>query len=523
MALQHLLLLREEDVELANKLIPHNEQHKYRAYYFSLKIEQALSDSNFERLGMLSDTVARHWRDDSQLSDQIARTYDSEIAILRESAFDVPHGLGWHYLNFGFITNCLLRIKRASDQLRRVVPLRGDILVPWCMSPPDYYFDSELLRSISVDALRGADNRLIKLKFDHSRSNNPAAYHNIPTFPTTAVKHIVHLPTASYDYRSHASRLESKAANSVDIQSPYFDVPILRERACLTERARNIITREYAAAIARLTERVLEGIVDKLSLPALINRTLERENFQINTLLALRSAASLNGANTLDITDHDAALQGPLMTFAAERNLEVNVWPHSTVCVQPFPSSSQTTKNHCVTDENRYTRLGTTNANIQKLSFPQARRIFPRNRNILLLHNELEDISGITKIDIPGFLVRYRDFKRKLHDSGLVYRIRHKPKHSYVDALGDNGEPLAQGHLSDWFTWAGVCISFGELSTALIKLAQADCYCVHVSFGAISAVEMSSMPPNTQLFEENSCCNGFAALENWIDSELLQR
>ena len=103
-----------------------------------------------------------------------------------------------------------------------------------------------------------------------------------------------------------------------------------------------------------------------------------------------------------------------------------------------------------------------------------------------------------------------------------MYRIRHKPKHSYVDALGDIAEPLAQGHLSDWFDWAGVCINFGEVSTALIKLAQADCYCVHVSFGTITAHEISGLPPNTQLFEESSCRNGFIALENLIDSELLQ-
>jgi len=522
MALQHLLLLKEEDVGRVKKLIPHGEQHKYRAYYFSLKIEQALNDSNFERLGLLGDTVARPWRDDFQLSDQIARTYDSEIAFLRESAFGVQHGFGWHYLNFKFITNGLLRLKRASNQLRRVVPLRGDILVPWCMSPPDYYFDSELLRSISVDALRGADNRLVKLKFDRSRLNNPAAYVHIPKFATASVKHIVHLPTASYDFRNHITRLKSKAANYVDIQSPYFDVPIGHARACLTEPVKDVITPEYSAAIANLTERVLEGIIDKLSLSSLIHRTLERENFQINTLLALRSAASLNEANTLDITDHDSGLQGPLMTFAAERDLEVDVWPHSTVSAQPFPSSRLTTKNYCVTDENCYSRLGPTSANLRKLSFPREGRTAPRNKNILLLHNELEDISGITKIDIPEFLGRYQGLKRKLLDSGLAYRIRHKPKHSYAEALGDITEPLAEGDLSDWFAWAGVCISFGELSTALIKLAQADCYCAHVSFGAISTHEMSVLPPNTRLFEESSCRNGFIALENWIDSELLQ-
>ncbi len=521
MGSQHLLLLREEDVERTVSLIPPADQYKFRAYYFSLKIEQSLNDTNFEKVGILGADTAAPWRTDLELSDQIARSFDFELAILRETAFGITHGVGWHYTNLNFIINCLLRLKRASNELRKAIPLRGDVIVPWCVSPADYYFDSELFRSTSIDALRAGDNRLIKLKFSKSKLFNRQAYDYVPDFSGLSCQHLVHLPTASYAYLDHVARIK-KIRHVIDIQSPYFDVPIIEKRARLTRPVRNVLGYEHATAIAKLTEKILEGIVERSSLPSLVDRILQRENFQVNTLLTLRSTASLKEVKTLDIADHDAGIQGPLVTFASEREIEVFVWPHSTVCAQPFPSTSKTTKNFCVTEENYFSKLGSSDASVKKLFFPQMKKTLRKNKRILLLHNEFEDVAGVTKIDVSEFRLHYQKLKRKLRHSGVSYRVRHKPKHSYIHGLDDAEEPLATGDLSEWFSWAGVCVSFGEISTALIKLTQADCYCVHLSFGAISPLEYSSCPPGVRLFEIKSYRDSFIELERWIDHELLK-
>jgi hypothetical protein len=500
--------------------MPRSEQRNFKVFHFSPEIDKLINETDFENHGTLDNRIAEHWRSDFATSDKLARVFDTELAQLRESAFRIDHGLGWSYLNLQTIIYCLLRLKRASDQLRELVPSSGDIVVPWCTAEPDYYFDSEISRSTFVHSLRGGDRPLIKLKFEKSRLHNPQAYDFRPAIGGTLIEHIAHLPTTSYDFRKHIERQASKK-NILDIQSPFFDIQVSTSRAKLVEPVTNVITSAYMRDIQDLTVRLLADHLNSTVISPLTRRLTQRENFQLNALFSLRVAPPLKGVASMDIADHDAGLQGPLMTFAAERKLKVDVWPHSTVCVMPFPASKSTTKNHCFLAEDSYCRLGLENARLNNFFFATAVKANLKNRNILLLHNQVSDIAGLTKIDIHEFRQCYGKLKHMLRDKNFVYRVRHKPKHNCLRAFGDTEEFLAAGDLSDWFDWTNICVSFGEVSTALIKLTQAGCRCAHLSLGALSAIESAYFPPEVKLFKSISYSESFAELEHWINYEIL--
>jgi hypothetical protein len=219
----------------------------------------------------------------------------------------------------------------------------------------------------------------------------------------------------------------------------------------------------------------------------------------------------------MDVTDHDTGMQGPLMTFARERGLKVTVWPHSSVSVVPFPSSKTTQKKSCVVSErNEYVRLGSDEANAEIISFPGPSRRDRESINILLMFNHLEDSAGITMIDVVEFKRAYKQFKLSLLGSGLTYRVRHKPKHGYIDVFEDSADPLATGNLDKWFEWAGLCVSFGHISTALVGFASAGCYCAHIGFGELSRQERAICPPTVKLFQHESYSDNFAELETWM-------
>ncbi len=513
-----LVLVRPFDANIATQAIKLDKRHDIEIFTLSPSVANALAeihDLNVNHISVPSSFRSDYQKFTAEI-DYSAREFDRQAALLRKKhlGIDASH-LGWDYLNVRAIIQTFVETVCYGKFLRESIQNTCHIYLPWCVNSSDYYFDSANLRSLILKELKKISPSITKLNFGFGRNYIESAYDYLPDNLEREVEYLVHLPTANYSRKSHIERLKKLGCLALDLQSPYFDVSVCEERICLDAplAASNIngaYSEKYWALFKDLARCFELDVTNDMC-----RRLLKRSSFQVNSFYRFMSSSALKDAKKIDITDHDAGLQGPLMAFARERDIAVDVWPHSTVCHMPFPSSGRTIKRLTKGIDSAYMRLTAVSAECRDNIRTGEPIIFGRVRRALLLHNELESGGGLAVINFSELEVLYKGIKSFFFKNLIEFKVRHKTKHAYSVILGDDSSVLAKGDIDSWYSWPDLCIGFGVPTSALYGFLNAGCFCVHFSIGPITEAEAGILPDGVRLIGCESaadCLNELSVL-----------
>ncbi len=435
-------------------------------------------------------------------ADREARYWEFESASCKANiSGDKNIYYGWDYLNLYYIRYTWYRYIKLSKLLYEFLPSAEELVILWRKNAQDYYFDSVILRSIIIDKLKNKYTNIIGVNYFDENPYKEDAYKRKLIIPEGKYTKLVHLPTAFYDYKKHVD--ENKGQNVLDIESPYFDLKISNNRANLS-----LDIKEEFEKYIELNNKYQDIFFNYLHTTEVsnkiielqVNRLIKRSIFQLENYQILLSSNQLKKIKSIELSDHEAGLQGPIVSFANAYKIPVNYWPHSSLTVIPTPlvANSITTKNFYFRKTSSFVNLNTGLNNQENQIKIKEKNLNERNylkSNVLILHNEIDDVSGISLIDFNIFNKRYSELIELLISRNYDVRTRQKPSHSYVN-LGLSPVQSLDGPLSEIIDWPNLCISIGATTTALVHFWSKGAQCIHLSFHTLIDQDLENLPDN---------------------------
>jgi hypothetical protein len=369
-------------------------------------------------------------------------------------------------------------------------------MLVWNNDPQDYYFDSKLLRSIVVNKLNTRFSKITGFTPKNSQVFRSNAFNNSLFIPDGKFDKLTHLPTTFYSANKIRSQLGSD--NLIDIQSPYFDIKYSDIRGTLTEISENSIHNDFSQKyleLLRSLDQKFNIYVDSTQETRILNRAL----FQLNSFLNLTNSKSLSNLKELHLSDHDCGLQGPLNSFASLNEIDVNYWPHSTLTNIPLSSNNVATSSikSALEKEGAYISLGTKKYKVNYIKKDNILKTSAR-KNIVFLHNELDDVAGTPLITLSHFRDYYEQLIEYLIKSNFIIKSRQKPSHKYKDLIPDLVES-ADGDMFSLIEWADICISIGVPTTAMLNFWKRGCLCIHLHHHGLTELDTYTLPEDVKI------------------------
>ncbi len=467
-------------------------------------------------------------------ADRIARTFDANLSELRTRIFNFEESSpGWDYLNIYFIALSVLRWKRFAPLLAKAMPARDALAYFTHDNPQDFYFDSALQRHYLAKALVEkypnakaftapirppflANAMHFALEFDPADSGDCEA--------------LVHLPTVYYDYEYHRQRLAGFHGDKlVELASPYFDIPIARDRVTLAmpEQAPQpgtLAEIRYAGEVRKLATTLYEILCPGADIiAAQVERQVARSLSQLRLFNQLCTAPKFSNIRYLYICDYDAGLSGPLTTWANLRDIPTEIHPHSSFSVTPFPVMKQGRKHGYVRDPDSFTELG--NARSDWAHPLVTTGVTPScPPQVLLLLNALTDPGGVPTVQFQSVARFIADAVKLCAKKGVPCKVRSKASWDVSGLLDIHlrraGIPdavvndiFATGELGDWAAKTTVCIGIDQPSTALTKFVTRGVDCMHVIDREYTETEMHTLPSrNVHLTDYNGALERLSAV-----------
>jgi hypothetical protein len=411
--------------------------------------------------------------------------------------------LGWDYLNIYFLAYTLIRWSELAPKFSGYIPNDPNgILFPWIDNPQDFYFDSKLQRQILANSLITQNKNIKAFRVSPKTPFKPNAYfYEINCDTLTNESALCHFPTSFYDAAYHAKRIKEKYGEKIiDIQSPYFDVPILDKRIRIGP-SRIDVSRIISANFERKIKDINKKLFIEIGIGACNNFELQHQHlfkrfaFQYDSYKKLEKKFS--NLESLEICCHDTGLSGPLISLSEKFNIKTIVWPHSTFINNPLRSHDNLVLTSCSRVPSPFLSLGLSthqSLSINKEFKSNSYEKIKHPRALMILMNELDDVAGIPLVDF--FL--YKSFLKELinHFLSKQYKIflRQKPSHSYASLFSEFKNYESSGQLSDYLDRVGVCVSLGTPTTALSKFLLVGKDCLHVQFESMTDVEKYTIP-----------------------------
>lgn len=444
-------------------------------------------------------------------SDIRARIFDFQTSEIRYGNKITPNnGNGWEHLNIYFIIYGIIRILNLSKFLARELNARYKIYMFMYNNPPDYYFENEVSQYFLYDALKSQYHHIEMIKIN-SPHFKPLAYSKKIVVPEGDFENAVHLPTVFYDQSRIRQEINKRNIQIIDIESPYWDVPICNNRANLLEVIdyKNFLSIDKNKNYIISYKEIFSELMRQYNIPKEIYsrmevRLLQRSIFQLESYLALEESNSISSIKALDISDHETGLHGPLMSIAQNRGWSVNVEPHSAYVIGPLPFTSR-----CKSDKifkplnfNSTLRvdycLPNSSYAVEKIL---TRKFNTNEKNILIVLNELDDVVGVPHLSLLDLIEGLSFFQKTIKDKGYSLRIRHKPSHSYENLIGENIEK-ANGSIEDCIQWAHYYIGIGEPTSLITKFHLNGTICMQISSENIIPSARNYLPEDIFILEK---------------------
>jgi hypothetical protein len=467
-------------------------------------------------------------------ADRIARTFDANLSELRTRIFNFEESSpGWDYLNIYFIALSVLRWKRFAPQLAEAMPARDALAYFTHDNTQDFYFDSALQRDFLGQALRSKYPNAKAFPAPTRAPYVPNAMNYTLEFDPSGspdIEALVHLPTVYYDYEYHRQRLAGfHGSKLVELASPYFDIPIARDRVTLAlsneaPQPASLAEARYAKEVRRLaTELYALLCPGNTIVAAQAERQVARSLSQMRLFDQLCSAPKFANIRYLYICDYDAGLSGPLTTWANLRDIPTEIHPHSSVSVTPFPVMKQGRKHGYVREPDTFAELGNGRSDwAHPLVTTGVTPGCPPL--VLLLLNAMTDPAGVPTCQfqtVANFIVsavklcaakgvpcKVRS-KASWDVSGLldIHLRREGIPDATVDAI------FATGALGDWAAKTTVCIGIDQPTTALTQFVTRGVDCMNAIDREYTETEMHTLPSrNVHLTDYNGALERLSTL-----------
>ncbi len=363
--------------------------------------------------------------------------------------------------------------------------------------PQQMYFDSFL----STDLLVQNPARFSVIdSYDTARWHRADAYDSV--FDAVAVKTamaggrvtaVTHVPTCFYDRSWLASEVSRAHSFTLDLASPFWDVPLHRGGALLQPIHEAGIEHLGAAQAYRESAlRVLETTLGHL-LPQPLARAqqlqawAQRCHWQAVNALALFEALAGSRPQFL-LSDQDAGLNGPLFTVADALGASITVVPHSGHPSMLLPHARRVVAVERAGYGSQPRSVLGQNVVVRPVRFAQrvSRREHTQISTVCLLLNSMQT-EGLSHVDAHALAAFYKPLAALCAEAGVELILRPKPGAPALSVLSSAlGVPPARlvqhttQPLEQLAEATQLCIAYGEPTTGVAPFLDGGCLLLQV-------------------------------------------
>lgn len=473
-----------------------------------------------------SDVIASAYHAARADAQALQRRVDSDLAVFDA---DAP-GCDWLQLDLFYL---FYTLKGWATLWSRVIEQAGDAV--WHVPMPDQPFRygcHSFLPALTLLERLGAAGRPLR-----------AYAYALPAWSHGAVPDlrgqadgpgpdlISHLPTCFYDHRHFEQAMLASGRHCLNLPSATYnvDLPALPNvpLVALTSLAASLtasqldridtvchaltITLDQALAPLLASERYRQpqvaALVDGLRRQMVFSAALTRD-------LGARPP------RTLLLSNHDAGLHGPLLTFARRHRVQVLMVPHSKIFNAPVAAQGLDLQclPHPVQGLPVHDAAGRA-VPAPALAFPEQLRWrceAPKPLQTLGVLLTGVSYSGLCGTDLDRFVRGLREIIDACQRQGVGCRIRCKPSEPMVGMLvRELGLPQQQlladmgGSLDDFATACDLCITYDQLTSGAIDLLRLGVPTLHALV--------------RPLLQEEACMMDAAIVPRLLVPELQQR
>lgn len=450
----------------------------------------------FKKLQLVTfkdDTIYKSRYQDDLEANYLARTLDAEIGHIISQELELESlAIGWSYLNLYYMIYCSLRMRRLGFEFNKILE-NEELLVHVPSNNPYLYFDSWLQNSVFLNLLEKPE--IIQLKSNGlSKSFNPDFEYNFNDF---TAKTLVHIPTIFYEQDKVSEKILASEP-CMHLPSQFWDINLGGTRASINLNPANPNSCNLAQErIAEKLTSVSKKLIDFFNISQSATDTLKKYLAELShsQIKLFKQLSGFNSLSKMIISDHDTLTTGPLLTYAQTHEIAVDVYPHSYICTGALPDTSITVRHGILNPISPTTSL---TGHINKhVSISNQKKSPIRNKNILILLNEFEDVSGTPIENFSLLFSNLKLFVSNLESNEFNVQVRPKPHHNYRH-LVNLGTKIAGGNLQDWVDWPAIVISLGTPTTALLHFTDRSAS-FHAQTCPISVSEHVFLHPETTL------------------------
>ena len=434
-----------------------------------------------------TEAIARATLVDLQLSAERERLWGDEQAL---TGWDV--GLFFLALQRAAVARALAKAVASSFKETSIGLLRPS-------NPQQMYFDS----FVSTD-LVGQDPQRFSIvdRYHDARWQRPDAYDQVLDAHTMGallargvITLVSHVPTCFYDRAWLADQVARAHAYTLDLPSPFWDVPLHRGAPMLVPRsslAGEAEVADYGARVVRVLEPLLADLLPHpRAREEQITAWAARARWQALNFLQLgrafaRLAAGVQVPDFL-VADQDTGLNGPLFSIADRVGAAITVVPHSGHASMLLPHGRRAQ----VVERAGYgcaprTLLGQAvpvravrfNQGAQRRAAPHPAHP-PRLRRVCLLLNSL-NTEGLSHVDAHALAEFYKPLALTCQAAGVELVLRPKPGAPAYAVLSSVLElstaqlaAVVQQPLETLAETSELCLAWGEPTTGIAPFLDA--------------------------------------------------
>ena len=455
---------------------------------------RGLRSTDFRRLAPDPDFQARAATEAMTLATLV----DLRLTALRKALWlgaGLPPSLhGWDVGVFFLALQRALVARQIGAQIAADFPERRiGVLRPSVVQ--QMYFDS----FVSTDLVAQDPTRFAVLdSYENTRWHRADAYDAV--FDAAAVRAamaggrvtaITHVPTCFYDRAWLAGEVSRAHAFTLDLPSPFWDVPLhrgapllrpLSEPADSGAAAANTAAQRYSEAAAQVLQDTLVHLLPHpQARTQQVQAWAQRCRWQALNFLALQQALLPRTGHTpawcphFLLSDQDTGLNGPLFSVADALASPITVVPHSGHPSMLLPHARRVVAVERAGYGCRPRSVLGQSVAVRAVRFGQnlKRREHARIQTICLLLNSMQT-EGLSHVDAHALAAFYRPLAALCENAGVDLILRPKPGAPALSvlssALGVAPARLVQHvtqPLDQLAETAQLCVAYGEPTTGV--------------------------------------------------------
>lgn len=304
---------------------------------------------------------------------------------------------------------------------------------------------------------------------------------------TGAVQAVTHIPTVYAQLRHYAREMAQTFTSSIDLPSPFWDIPLQRDRAPLV-RLESVAPRFFGDECRSYRERARQVIEAQLAdllthphaLQAQVDLMADRCYMQAVNYQGLSRA--LQGSRPhFVLTEHDTGSVGPLFSVAAALGSDITVLPHSSYPTQLLPHAINVAAIELDGFATPVRTVWGEPVATRPVRFSPRKTMLerPHVATVCLLLNTMFG-QGVSHVDLAGMAGFRKQLAALCAQRNVCLLVRLKPNAAgLMIASGALGVPTAElqavlgASLEEIATASDLCVAYGEPTTASIEFLEA--------------------------------------------------